>query len=57
MLTDDSAPSNLPVSQQDNDGASVALSPHSSQNSFTRQDEEEWILCEFDDLGHLIEEC
>ena len=45
----DSAPSNLPVSQRDNDGASVALSSHSSQNSITRQEEEEWILCEFDD--------
>ena len=57
MIMDDSAPSNLLVSQRDNDGASVALSSHSSQNSITRQEEEEWILCEFDDLGNLIEEC
>ena len=35
MIMDDSAPSNLPVSQRDNDGASVALSSHSSQHSIT----------------------
>ena len=54
---DDPAPSNLPASQRVNDGASVALSSHSSQNSIARQEEEEWIFCEFDDLGNLIEEC
>ena len=54
MILDDPAPSYLPARQRENDGASVALS---SQNSTARQEEEEWILCDFDDLGNLIEEC
>ena len=57
MILDDPAPSNLPASQHENDGASVALSSHSPQHSIARQEEEEWILCNFDDLGNLIEEC
>ena len=36
--------------------ASVSLLPHSSQNSIRSEEEEEWIICELDDLGNLIEE-
>ena len=57
MMLGDPAPSNLPASQRENDGASVALPSHSSQQSIARQEEEEWILCDFDDLGNRIEEC
>ena len=42
---------------RDEGEASVSLLPHSSQNSMGSEEEEEWIICELDDLGNLIEEC
>ena len=57
MIMDDSARENTLVCQHDNGEASVSLSPHLSQNSMGREEEEEWVICELDDLGNLIEEC
>ena len=37
--------------------APVSVLPHSSQNSMGSEEEEEWIICELDDQGNLIEEC
>ena len=54
MIMDDSARENTLVRQRDNGEASVSLSPHLSQNS---EEKEEWVICELDDLGNLIEEC
>ena len=42
---------------RDEGEASVSLLPHSSQNSMGGEEEEEWIICELDDQGNLIEEC
>ena len=57
MIMDDSARENTLVCQRDNGEASVSLSPHLSQNSMRREEEEEWVICELDELRNLIEEC
>ena len=57
MIMDDSARENTLVRQRDNGEVSVSLPPHLSQNSMGREEEEEWVICELDKLGNLIEEC
>ena len=57
MIMDDSACENTLVRQHVEGEASVSLFPRSSQNSMGSEEEEEWIICELDDLGNLIEEC
>ena len=57
MLMDDSARENTLALQRDNGEASVSLSPHLSPNSMGREKKEEWVICELDELGNLVEEC
>ena len=57
MILEHSAHESALECQHDEGEASVSLIPHSSQNSLGSEEEEEWIICELDDLGNLIEEC
>ena len=57
MIMEDSAHESALVCQHDEGEASVSLIPHSSQISMGSEEEEEWIICELDDLGNLIKEC
>ena len=51
MILDDSALENTLVRQHDEGEAPVSMLPHSSQNSIGSEEEDEWIICEFDDLA------
>ena len=57
MIMDDSALENTLVRQHGEGEAPVSVIPHSSHNFMGSEEEEEWILCELDDRGSLIEEC